>query len=150
MTKPQATTAKDARASMRTLRSFALLLPLSLLPQDPVRTSFAVLAGFDWTAGMKLPDEVTKLDSKKVQVGGFMMREIPGSGPVAQFLLINDACGCTGTPKMNEIIFCAMPDGTTTEIKNGVVQVTGTLYVGEQKEEDEVIAIYVMDVDTIQ
>jgi hypothetical protein len=28
--------------------------------------------------------------------------------------------------------------------------VTGTLYVGEQKEEDEVIAIYVMDVDSIQ
>ena len=71
MNKAHATTAKDARASMRSLRSFALLLPLSLLPQDPVRTSFAVLAGFDWTAGMKLPDEVTKLDNQKVQVGGF-------------------------------------------------------------------------------
>ena len=142
--------AAPALGGMRCMRSVALLLPLCLLPQDPIRTSFAVLAGFDWTAGMKLPDEVTKLDSKKVQLGGFMMRETPGSGPVAQFLLINDACGCTGTPKMNEIVFCAMPDGTTTEIKNGVVQVTGTLYVGEQKEEDEVIAIYVMDVDTIQ
>jgi hypothetical protein len=135
---------------MRRMRSVALLLPLCLLPQDPIRTSFAVLAGFDWTAGMKLPDEVTKLDSQKVQLGGFMMRETPGSGPVAQFLLINDACGCTGTPKMNEIVFCSMPEGTTTEIKNGVTIVTGTLYVGEQKEEDEVIAIYVMDVDSIQ
>ena len=136
--------------AMRSLRSFALLLPLGLVTQDPVRTSFAVLAGFDWTPGMKLPDEVTKLDSQKVQIGGFMMRESPGSGPVAQFLLINDACGCTGTPKMNEIVFCAMPEGVTTDIKNGVVQVTGTLYVGEQKEEDEVVAIYVMDVDSIQ
>lgn len=135
---------------MRSARSLAWLLPLGLLTQDPVRTSFAVLAGFDWTPGMKLPDEVTKLDSQKVQIGGFMMRESPGSGPVAQFLLINDACGCTGTPKMNEIVFCAMPEGVTTDIKNGVVQVTGTLYVGEQKEEDEVVAIYVMDVDSIQ
>jgi hypothetical protein len=136
--------------SMRRMRSVAMLLPLCLLPQDPIRTSFAVLSGFEWTAGMKLPDEVTKLDSQKVQLGGFMMRETPGSGPVAQFLLINDACGCTGTPKMNEIVFCSMPEGTTTEIKNGVTLVTGTLYVGEQKEEDEVIAIYVMDVDSIQ
>ena len=135
---------------MRSARSLAWLLPLGLLTQDPVRTSFAVLAGFDWTPGMKLPDEVTKLDSQKAQIGGFMMRESPGSGPVAQFLLINDACGCTGTPKMNEIVFCAMPEGVTTDIKNGVVQVTGTLYVGEQKEEDEVVAIYVMDVDSIQ
>jgi hypothetical protein len=79
-----------------------------------------------------------------------MRREVPGSGPLNAFLLVNDACGCTGTPKMNEIVFCSMPEGTTTEIKNGVVQVTGTLYVGEQKEEDEVIAIYVMDVDSIQ
>jgi len=135
---------------MRSARSLAWLLPLGLLTQDPVRTSFAVLAGFDWTPGMKLPDEVTKLDSQKVQIGGFMMRESPGSGPVAQFLLINDACGCTGTPKMNEIIFCTLPDGVTTDEKTGLVTVTGKLYVGEEKEEGVVVMLYQMDADTVK
>ena len=129
-----------------------LLLGLltALAGQDPIRTSFAVLASFDYVEGMKLPDEVTKMDGKTVTVGGFMMREVPGGGDVSQFLLINDACGCTGTPKMNEIVYCAVPEGQKTEIKTGVVKVTGTLYVGEQKEDGIVLGIYFMDVDSIQ
>lgn len=128
-----------------------LLGLLTILPgQDPIRTSFAVLASFTYEEGMKLPEEVTKLDNKSVTVGGFMMREVPGGGEVSQFLLINDACGCTGTPKMNEIVYCAMPEGRKTEIKAGVVKVTGTLYVGEQKEDGIVLGIYFMDVDSIQ
>ena len=128
-----------------------LLGLLAVIPgQDPVRTSFAVLASYEYVEGMKLPEEVTRLDNKLVTVGGFMLREVPGGGEVSQFLLINDACGCTGTPKTNEIVFCALPEGQKTEIKAGVVKVTGTLYVGEQKEDGVVIGIYFMDVDSIQ
>lgn len=134
---------------MRMIR-LAWLAPLFLLAQDPVRTNFAVLAGYEWTAGMELPAEVKALDGKPIRVSGFMVREVPGSGPVSQFLLINDACGCNGTPKMNEIVFCALPEGQTLEVKAGVVEVTGTLWVGEQKEEGEVVAIYVLDADSVQ
>jgi hypothetical protein len=129
----------------------AMLLPLLLHGgQDPVKTSFAVLAGFDWVEGKQLPAEVTAMDAKVVSISGFMQREVPGSGPVEQFLLINDACGCNGTPKLNEIVFCALPDGVTTDIKPGVVHVTGTLYVGEQREDGTVWGIYVLDADSIQ
>jgi hypothetical protein len=48
---------------------------------------------------------------------------------------------------MNEIIFCALPEGTTTEIRPGIVHVTGKLYVGEVKEDGVVVMIYQMDVD---
>lgn len=134
---------------MKTLA--AMLLPLLLHGgQDPVKTSFAVLAGFDWVEGKQLPAEVTAMDAKVVSISGFMQREVPGSGPVEQFLLINDACGCNGTPKLNEIVFCALPDGVTTDIKPGVVHVTGTLYVGEQREDGTVWGIYVLDADSIQ
>lgn len=135
---------------MRRMKRLCWLAPFCLLAQDPVPTNFAVLAGYEWTSGMELPAEVTGLDGKTVRVRGFMVREVPGSGPVSQFLLINDACGCNGTPKMNEIVCCALPEGQTMEMKNGVVEVTGTLWVGEQKEEDEVVAIYVLDADTVQ
>ena len=117
---------------------------------DPVKTSFTQLAGFDYVEGMKLPDEVTQLDAKVVEVQGFMRREFPGSGPVNQFLLINDACGCNGTPMMHEILFCMLPENVTMDIKPGVVKVTGTIYVGEEKEDGVVIMLYQMDADTVQ
>ena len=118
-------------------------------PQEPIPTSFTELAGFDYTEGMKLPEEVTKLDDKVVTIQGFMKREIPGVGPVNQFLLINDACGCNGTPMLHEIIFCMLPEGVTMEVKPGVVKVTGKLYVGEEKEDDVVVMLYQMDADSV-
>jgi hypothetical protein len=129
-----------------------LLLPALLLlaADDPLKVGFAKLAGFDYQEGMKLPKEVTELDEKLVEIRGFMQRESPGSEPVNTFLLINDACGCNGTPKLNEIVFCTLPDGVTTDIKPGVVTVTGKLYVGEEKEDDVVIMIYQLDADTVK
>ncbi|MFK7738676.1 MAG: DUF3299 domain-containing protein [Planctomycetota bacterium] len=116
---------------------------------DPEPVGFPVLAGFDYTEGMTLPTEVTELDEKEVEIRGFMRRESPGSGPVNQFMLINDACGCNGTPKMNEIVFCTLPDGVTMDLLQGVVKVTGTLFVGEVEEDGYVIMIYQMDADTV-
>jgi hypothetical protein len=129
-----------------------LLLPALLLlaADDPLKVGFAKLAGFDYQEGMKLPKEVTELDEKLVEIRGFMQRESPGSEPVNTFLLINDACGCNGTPKLNEIVFCTLPDGVTTDIKPGVVTVTGKLYVGEEKEDGVVIMIYQLDADTVK
>lgn len=129
----------------------ACLLALLLLPAgDPVPVGFATLAGFDYVEGMKLPKDVTDLDEKEVTIRGFMQREVPGGSPVNQFLLINEACGCNGTPKLNEIVFCTLPDGVTMDIKPGVVSVTGKLYVGEEKEDGVVVMIYQMDADTVK
>ncbi|MFM1871490.1 MAG: hypothetical protein RL398_912 [Planctomycetota bacterium] len=135
---------------MSVLRIGLLTALLGLPAQDPQKTSFSVLAGFDYTEGMTLPKEVTDLDEKMVTISGFMMRETPGSSPVNSFMLINDACGCNGTPKMNEIVFCTLPDGVTMDIKVGVVSVTGKLYVGEEKEDGTVIMIYQMDADSVK
>jgi hypothetical protein len=133
------------------MKTLALMSGLLLLPpQDPVKTSFAVLSSFTWEAGSKLPDEVTKLDDKVVVISGSMRREVPGGDPVEEFMLVNDACGCTGTPKMNEIVFCVMPEKKTTDIKPGIVTVKGHLYVGEQKEGGDVWCIYQLDVESIQ
>jgi len=127
-----------------------LLGLLACLGNDPVAVGFGKLAGFDYAEGMTLPTEVSDLHEKVVTVRGFMRREVPGSGPMNAFLLVNDACGCTGTPKMNEIIFCTLPDGVTTDEKTGLVTVTGKLYVGEEKEEGVVIMLYQMDADSVK
>ena len=135
---------------MTLLRNSLLGGLLGLLAQDPEKISFAVLAGYDYTEGRTLPKEVTDLDEKVVSIAGFMMRETPGSSPVNQFMLINEACGCNGTPKMNEIVFCTLPDGVTMDILPGVVTVTGKLYVGEETEDGVVVMIYQMDADTVK
>jgi hypothetical protein len=127
-----------------------LLVLLPLAGGDPIRTSFSVLAGFTWSEGTALPAEVKALDEQVVSVSGFMQREIPGSSPVNQFLLINVACGCNGTPKLNELVFCSLPDGETMDVKPGVVTVTGKLYVGEEKEEGVVVMLYQMDADAVK
>jgi hypothetical protein len=127
-----------------------LLVLLPLAGGDPIRTSFSVLAGFTWSEGTALPAEVKALDEQVVSVSGFMQREIPGSSPVNQFLLINEACGCNGTPKLNELMFCSLPDGETMDVKPGVVTVTGKLYVGEEKEEGVVVMLYQMDADAVK
>lgn len=127
-----------------------VLLGLCCLATDPVAVGFGKLAGFDYTEGMTLPSDVTALDEQLVEVRGFLRREVPGSGPMNSFLLVNDACGCTGTPKMNEIVFCTLPDGVTTDEKPGVVTVTGKLYVGEVKEDGVVLMLYQMDADSVK
>lgn len=130
-------------------RTATTLCLLTCLGQDPQRIGFDVLASYTWTEGMSLPKEVTKLDENVITISGFMQREVPGGSPVEQFLIVNEACGCNGSPKLNEIVFCTLPDGVTMDIKPGIVSVTGKLYVGEEKEDGVVVMIYQMDADIV-
>ncbi len=110
---------------------------------------FATLSDFKYVEGMDLPQHVKDLDGKQVSISGFMRREDGSQEDSDTFMLVNDACGCSGMPFLNEIVFCTMPSGTTTPIQPGVVTVTGTLYVGETKEGGVVVSLYTMDVDTV-
>jgi hypothetical protein len=132
-----------------TLSALALIGTLATPPCDPVTVDFATLAGFEYVEGMKLPESVTRFHEQTVKISGFMARECEGTGPVEFFLLINDACGCSGTPMLNEIVYCAMPEGETIEIEPGTVEVTGTMYVGEEKEDGFVVGIYSLDADSV-
>ncbi len=117
---------------------------------DPTPVGFTTLSGFDYVEGMELPQEVRDLDGLEVTLSGFMRREDGLEGSTTMFMLIDDNCGCTGIPQMNEIVFCAMDNGETTEILPGSVKITGTLWVGEEKEDGVVIGIYGLDVKKIE
>lgn len=132
--------------------TLALLSTLLFVPastDEPTKVDFATLSDFDFHPGDALPASVTRYDEKTIEISGFMRRESEGSGEVEFFMLVNGACDCDGIPKLNEIIFCAMPEGETTKIHSTSVKVTGTLYVGEEEEDEEVVAIYAMDVDKL-
>jgi len=89
-------------------------------------------------------------DQEVVRISGFMQPEIEGEEEVEFFMIVDDACGCEGTPKLNEILFCAMPGGEATEVLSGSVTVEGTLHVGEQVVDGEVVALYSLDVDSVE
>lgn len=116
----------------------------------PEEVDFASLSDFDYVEGMTLPDHVTRLHKQRITLTGFMQREDGGTEPTDFFMLINEACGCDGTPFLNEVVFCAMPSGEETEIKPGSVKITGTLYVGEMIEEGIVTSIYRLDVEKVE
>lgn len=136
------------KATVLSLLALALLTTGDYL--EPPAVGFDVLAGFEYKEGEKLPEDVTKYHEKKVKVGGFMRTEDGTGGSVEFFILVNDACGCEGTPKLNEMVFCAMPEGETVKIKPGVADVVGTLYVEEEKEDGVVVSLYTMDVDSVK
>ena len=112
--------------------------------------NFQVLSNFEYKQGAAVPESVTKYHEKKVKVGGFMASEDGSDGEVEYFILVNDACGCEGTPLLNEMIFCAMPEGKMTTIQPGTVWVTGTLYVEEEIEEGVAMSLYTMEVESVK
>jgi hypothetical protein len=129
------------------LLSLGFLLPLCA--DDPIKVNFPTLSSFEYEEGMELPAEVTRLDLQRVEVSGFMAREDGGTGPTDMFMLIDEACGCEGLPKMNEVIFCALPEGEEIDVQPGLIKVTGTLYVGEEIEDGVVISLYYLEVESV-
>lgn len=121
----------------------------ALVQDGVIAVDFASLADFKFEPGMKLPEHVTKLDKKKVRLTGFMMRDGGGDGPVEYFLLVSDQCGCEGMPFLNEVVFCDLESGKSTEVLPGLVTVEGTLFVGEVVDEGTTTSLYNLDVDRI-
>ena len=122
-----------------------LLLPfLALLfcSGDPVSVDFADLSDFDYTEGMTLPKQVTKLNGKTVRIMGFMRSDGDEVEDLEEFILVNQNCDCEGEVKMNEQIVCILPEGETVTLGDEPVKVEGVLEVGEEKEEDYVLSIY--------
>ena len=136
------------------MKTAAILLTLALLPLgssvEPPKVGFDVLASFDYEEGVAPPEEVTKHHKQRVKIAGFMATEDGSEGEVEYFILVNDACGCEGKPKLNEIVFCAMPEDETVKIKPGIVELTGTLFVEEEKEDGVVVSLYSMNVESVQ
>jgi hypothetical protein len=136
-----------AMVFLRNLSVAAVLMMSS--PSDPRVVDFGLLAAFEYHEGMKLPAEVVELDRKEVRISGFMRGENGATDNLEFFMVVNEACGCAGEPKLNEVIFCAMPEGQRVNVAAAPVKVTGTLYVGEDKDGDYVLSLYRMEIRKI-
>ena len=93
--------------------------------------------------------DIEELDKKEVRVSGFMRDENGATEGLEFFMIVNEACGCAGEPKLNEVIYCAMP-GQKVNLSAAPVKVTGTMYVGEEKDGDFVTSLYRMEIQKIE
>ena len=136
---------------MRTVLLFCLIsLLLSASSSDPTPVNFATLSNYTYEEGMKIPASVNKFHEKRITVSGFMKSEDGSPGEFEYFVLVNDACGCEGIPMLNEMIFCAMPEGELAKIKPGSATITGTLYIEEEIEDGIVLSLYTMSAESVE
>lgn len=118
------------------------LLALLFCTSDPVSVDFADLSDFDFEEGMTLPAEVRKLDGKTIRIIGFMRSEEDEVDDLEAFIIVNQNCDCEGAVRMNEQIYCILPEGETVSITDEPVKVEGVFEVGEEKEDGYVLSIY--------
>ncbi len=101
--------------------------------------------------GDQIPASVKALSGQKIAIQGFMLPSVMKEGRAAAFLLLRnpvEAGSCAGfrIPRMNEWISVHMKAQTGTRILlSQPVTIYGTLSVGEQTEDGEVLNIYRVD-----
>jgi hypothetical protein len=100
----------------------------------------------------QIPAPVRALNSRKVSIQGFMIPIKLDKGAAKTFLIVKDRSVCCfgRTPRMNEWVSVKMTgDKTTKFIADQPVTIFGTLEVGEQIENGEVLSIYRLNADDV-
>ena len=121
--------------------------------------TFDMLSGFYYEVGAadrpndQIPATVRAFDGKKVAVQGFMIPITLERGATKEFLIARDRICCpygANVPRMNEWISVKMSDNRTTRyIADQPVTISGTLHVGEEIVNGEVMSVYRMDADDL-
>jgi hypothetical protein len=95
-----------------------------------------------------VPDNIKALDGKKVSVPGFMLPLQVQEGRVTEFILLkNQMMCCYGKPPaINEWIHVKIPAGTKPAMDQ-TITISGTLHVGEYKENNSLLGLYRLDAD---
>ena len=120
---------------------------LGPVPEGYQTLPWSILANFDWQESMELPETVRTFNESQVAVHGVLM----ALDSDTEYLLVQSLWSCCygEPPSMNEAIVVHFVEGT--EVASGVpVRILGTIRVGEQREDGEVIGLYRIDADQIQ
>ena len=119
---------------MRLIATLALAgIALGAAPvEDPIEIQLTTLSEFDYTPGMDLPEKVSSLNGIRVVFDAYMHTETKDGATT--FLVVGDACMCSGTPLVNHFIEITLDSGTTG-YKPGQISFEGTLTV-EEKTDD--------------
>jgi hypothetical protein len=110
--------------------------------------TWQTLGGFEYTEGMKLPDDVRKLHGKKVAIAGYMMT-LDEVENIRHFLLVESLWSCCFgvPPNVNQVLELRIEGRKGVEFSSMPVMITGTLDVGEKIEDGFVTSVYRIKLD---
>ena len=117
-----------------------------VIPDDAKEIDMYDLSSIDYEEGKPLPEKVTKLDGQRVRISGYM--DVGTQEGVKEFRLASDNCGCNGR-KVHHFVKVKMKDKTIGYTPN-VIKVTGTLAVGEEKEDGYVVSLYRLEAESVE
>ncbi|MDA1266833.1 MAG: hypothetical protein O2816_17270 [Planctomycetota bacterium] len=125
----------------------SLFAPAALVADDPipdkaVEVNIEKLTSVDYREGEDLPDEITELDGKLIEIEGYMA--IGTLEGVEKFELVPEACEC-GRSKVQHFIDVSITEGTTT-FKPGRIILKGKFSVGEVEEDGFVVSLYRLEI----
>jgi hypothetical protein len=128
------------------LSGFSLKLTDDLIlgSGDPLSNSHDIAA--------QIPDSIKTLNEKEVSIDGFMLPLRLRDGKACDFLLLkNQSMCCYGaTPAMNEYVIVRMAGSGVKPVMDRVITVSGTLHVGEIRENNSLAGIYQLDGDKME
>lgn len=123
---------------------------------DHLEVSLKQISSFemDQNAGQDIdvPQEYRNLHGKRVVLEGEMWIPNSASSEVGEFELVYSIAKCcfSGPPKIQHFVLCRPPKGKTVDYYQGLVKVTGTLYVKVEHAEGKVTRVYRLDVEKVE
>jgi len=108
---------------------------------------FDLLINIEYEEGRPLPSEVTRYDGKRVVVKGFMENSTTEGTNV--FQLVTDGCGCDGNLKVYHFIEIDLGDEVTGYTPD-LLTITGTMSVGEIRDDGYVMSVYRIAADKVE
>jgi hypothetical protein len=98
-----------------------------------------------------VPPQYRGLDGQKVVlVGEMFSRQSFSEANRFELVYSIQKCCFGGPPKVQERVFCIVPNNGTVEIMGGQTRVTGTLHVKPKKDGDTINELYTLDVHKVE
>ena len=100
----------------------------------------------------KIPESVKSFDQKKVALRGFMLPLKVEGGLVTEMLIMKDQTMCCYgvTPRINDWVSVRMKSKGVRPLMDLPVTLSGTMRVGEMRENGYLVGIYSMDGETLE
>jgi len=99
-----------------------------------------------------VPAKWRELDGKKLVLEGEIYAPNEASDEIHRFELVYNIQKCcfNGPPKVQERVFCIVPDGKTAQYVSGTARVKGTLHINVKSDMGKINALYVLDVHSVE
>lgn len=108
--------------------------------QEVIEVDLHHLTSIAWEPGQPLPEDILRLDGRRVVLRGFMHATVVGDQ--RKFPMVTEACQCTSSLLPHHFVEVDLGPNQTTGPRTGQFEVIGRLDIGEVEEDGYVVSLY--------